>query len=118
MNDVKQNIVRKIANAARRRANQADSIANYIKDLDEYIVVCGDFNDTEQSYTYNKIRGNLNDAYIDNCFGPAISYHTDKFYFRIDHMLYGSGLVPLHTKIDNTIKDSDHYPVITTVEIK
>ena len=118
MEDVKHNIVRKIANASRRRANQADSIANYIKDLDEYIVVCGDFNDTEQSYTYNKIRGNLNDAYIDNCFGPAISYHTDKFYFRIDHMLYGSGLVPLHTKIDNTIKDSDHYPVITTFEIK
>ena len=118
MNDVKQNIVRKIANAARRRANQADSIANYIKNLDEYTVVCGDFNDTEQSYAYNKIRGDLNDAYIDNCFGPAISYHTDKFYFRIDHMLYGSGLVPLHTKIDNSIKDSDHYPIITTFEIK
>lgn len=118
MDDVKRQIVWKISNASRRRAKQADSIANYIKDIDKYIVVCGDFNDTQQSYTYNKIRGDLSDAYIENCFGPDITYHTDKFFFRIDHILFGDGLTPLHTKIDKSIKASDHYPVITTFEIK
>ncbi len=118
MGDVKRQIVRKIANASRRRAKQADIVAEYIKGIDDYIVVCGDFNDTQQSYTYNRIRGNLNDAYIDNCFGPNITYHADKFYFRIDHMLYGKGLYPLHTTIDKSIKASDHYPIITTFEIK
>lgn len=118
MKEVKRNIIWKIANASRKRAKQADSIANYIEDIDKHLIVCGDFNDTQQSYTYNKIRGGLSDAYVDNCFGPNITYHTDKFFFRIDHMLYGEGLTPLHTKIDKRIKDSDHYPVITTFEIK
>ena len=116
--DVKRQIVWKIANASRRRAKQADSIASYIRGIDDYIVVCGDFNDTQQSYTYNTIRGDLDDAYIDNCFGPNITYHADKFLFRIDHILYGKGLTPLNTKIDKSIKASDHYPIITTFEIK
>ena len=118
MGDVKRQIVWKIANASKRRAKQADIIAEHIKDIDDYIVVCGDFNDTQQSYTYNKIRGNLNDAYITNCFGPDITYHADKFLFRIDHILYGNGLNPLNTKIDKSIKDSDHYPIITTFEVR
>ena len=118
MGDVKRQIVWKIANASKRRARQADVIANYIKNLDDYIVVCGDFNDTQQSYTYNTIRGNLNDAYIENCFGPDVTYHADKFLFRIDHILYGNGLCALKTKIDKSIKASDHYPVITTFEIR
>lgn len=118
VDDVKRQIVWKIANASRRRAKQADSIANFIKDIDDYIIVCGDFNDTQQSYIYNKVRGNLNDAYIDNCFGPNITYHKDKFFFRIDHILYGDSLTPLHTMIDKSIKKSDHYPIISTFEIK
>ena len=118
MGDVKRQIVWKIANASKRRALQADSIANYIKNIDDYVVVCGDFNDTQQSYVYNKIRGGLNDAYIDNCFGPNITYHENKFLFRIDHILYGNGLNPISTKIDKRIKASDHYPVITTFEIR
>ena len=118
MGDVKRQIVWKIANASKRRAKQADVIANHIKEIDDYVIVCGDFNDTQQSYTYNKIKGNLNDAYIENCFGPNITYHADKFLFRIDHILYGNGLTPLKAKIDKSIKSSDHYPVITTFEIR
>ncbi len=118
MGDVKRQIVWKLANASKRRAKQADVIANYIKDIDDYIIVCGDFNDTQQSYVYDKIRGNLKDAYVENCFGPDITYHADKFLFRIDHILYGNGLNPLNTKIDKSIKVSDHYPVITTFEIR
>ena len=66
----------------------------------------------------HKIRGDLKDAYITNCFGPDITYHADKFLFRIDHILYGNGLNPLDTKIDKSIKDSDHYPIITTFEVR
>lgn len=117
MDNVKRQLIWKIAAAAKRRALQADKIAETVKDFDRDIIICGDFNDTQQSYVYNKIRGDLKDAYVETCFGPDITYHADKFFFRIDHILYGKGLKCLNTYIDKSIKDSDHYPIISTFEI-
>lgn len=108
--EVKKRLTWKLAAAAKLRANQADIIASRIKELGESIIVCGDFNDTPQSYVYHTIRGELGDAYAKTGLGPGITYHADRFYFRIDHILYGKNLRPIYTKI-GSIKDSDHYPV-------
>ncbi|WP_455505462.1 endonuclease/exonuclease/phosphatase family protein [Coprobacter sp.] len=108
--EFKDRLISKMGTAFRKRALQADSIARTIQKNDSNIIVCGDFNDTPQSYAYRKVRGNLNDAYVSTGFGPGITYYANKFWFRIDHILYGSGLQPVSTLIDK-IKLSDHYPV-------
>lgn len=115
--EVKKHLAWKLTAASRIRASQADVIAEKIKELGEDVIVCGDFNDTPQSYVYSKIRGELGDAYAKTGTGPGITYNADRFYFRIDHILYGKGLRPIYTKIGD-IKDSDHYPLKALFEWK
>lgn len=108
--EFKDRLISKMGTAFRKRAQQADRLAQIIQKSDSNIIVCGDFNDTPQSYAYRKVRGDLNDAYVSTGFGPGITYHANKFWFRIDHILYGTGLQPISTQIDK-VKLSDHYPV-------
>ncbi|CDD88491.1 putative uncharacterized protein [Tannerella sp. CAG:51] len=108
--EFKDRLMTKMGAAFRKRALQADSIARIIHKTDSNIIVCGDFNDTPQSYAYRKIRGKLKDSYVSTGLGPGITYHANGFWFRIDHILYGKGLQSLSTHIDK-VKYSDHYPV-------
>lgn len=107
---IKKHLVRKFGLASMLRASQADTISAAIAGLGDNIIVCGDFNDTPQSYTYNRIRGILGDAYEKTGNGPGITYNRDRFYFRIDHVLYGKALRPIKTEIEHVCY-SDHYPV-------
>lgn len=107
---IKKHLIRKFGLASMLRASQADTIAAATGKLGDNLIVCGDFNDTPQSYTYSTIRGNLEDAYEKTGNGPGITYNRDRFYFRIDHVLYGPALNPLKTEIDH-VTYSDHYPV-------
>lgn len=110
----KERLVQKMGVAYKLRSIQAEQIANEIKNAGENIIVCGDFNDIPQSYTYRKVRGKLNDAYVATGFGPGITYNKNMFWFRIDHILYGKTLKAVSTHIGD-IKASDHYPVKATL---
>ena len=58
----------------------------------------------------------LHDAYADAAFGPTITYHENRFYFRIDQILYRG---PEILSIDRgNCKSSDHYPMIATFRFK
>lgn len=108
-------LLRKLSKAAIVRADQAQILDNIIEKMPSSIVVCGDFNDTPQSYTYYKVRGDLHDAYVSAGFGPGITYHAAGFRFRIDHILHGEGLRALDCDIIRE-KYSDHYPIIATLQ--
>lgn len=109
--DAKDRLLDKFMEAAKKRADQSKIISDYIATLHtDNLIVCGDFNDTPNSYSYNTIRGHLQDAYCDTGFGIGITYNQDRFYFRIDHILYGAALSPTYSKIDKNMS-SDHYPL-------
>ena len=74
--EFKDRLMTKMGAAFRKRALQADSIARIIHKTDSNIIVCGDFNDTPQSYAYRKIRGKLKDSYVSTGLGPGITYHA------------------------------------------
>lgn len=120
MEDVKSTLLTKLAKAFKRRASQAHDLRNYINSLNgENIILCGDFNDTPYSYSYLTIKGdNMHDAYKECAFGPAITFHANRFYFRIDHILYsGNNLKAIDIKRGND-KHSDHYPLIATFSLE
>ena len=78
------------------------------------MIVCGDFNDTPGSYSYRTVRGDdMRDAYLDCAFGPAITYHDNRFYFKIDHVLYRGNLRAVDIE-RGRIDASDHYPLLAT----
>lgn len=118
MKELKGSIMHKLRNAFRQRAENANALREAINTFrpSAPLIVCGDFNDVPASWTYNLIRGeDMNDAYVETNFGPAITYNLHGFYFHIDQMLYRGNLRALKVKVDK-INTSDHYPLIGEFE--
>jgi endonuclease/exonuclease/phosphatase family metal-dependent hydrolase len=110
-------LVKKLAEASAIRAPQADSIVNYlIRHPFKYTMVCGDFNDIPISYTRYTLTRSLNDAFTESGRGLGISYHKNKFLFRIDNILISAGLKASNCTVDSSIDASDHYPIWAYVE--
>lgn len=118
INKIAQNIESKLGEAYVKRAPQADMIAHYVaQQTTDATIVCGDFNDTPISYTYNKLRQQLVDSYTETRFGPSITYHENHFWFRIDYIWHTPNMKAYNFTIDK-IKYSDHYPVWTYLDWK
>lgn len=104
--------------AYKTRAKQAQMVSKYIEENENpYIVVCGDFNDTPTSYTRHKIKGNLKDAFVESGNGMGITYNMYRFFFRIDYILHSSNIKSYNCTVGK-LKNSDHYPVSTYLQLK
>lgn len=113
LRDIKHDLLSKLAAAFRERAVQAQQVRELIDSIGGKVIVCGDFNDSPGCYAIREIKSaGLEDAYRRTATGPCITYHADRFYFRIDHILY-RGFTPIKT-ICPKIPYSDHYPLIAT----
>ena len=55
----------------------------------------------------------MHDAYAEAALGPAITYGKNRFYFRIDHMLY-RGDFHVNEIHKGKPVGSDHYPLMAT----
>lgn len=97
------------------RASQADSINKMIKETPYSVIVCGDHNVTPISYTYNRVRGDLQDAFM-NC-GSWYGYTFKSFgkLLRIDYIFHSDKFETMSYKSPDILW-SDHKPVI--VELK
>lgn len=115
LREVKSGILRKIVTASRARALQVDSLKRYIKKYGgRNTIVCGDFNEPEACWgvrTLEKDCG-LRQAYRATGFGPMITYNANRFWVRIDHVLYRGDLRP-HSMKRGDLRASDHYPLTT-----
>jgi endonuclease/exonuclease/phosphatase family metal-dependent hydrolase len=102
----------RLKTAFSKRAEQAQVIANYIKNSPHPVVVLGDFNDTPQSYAYRKIKKGLHDSFRQAGRGFGNTYAGELPSFRIDYILYGPPLLSADFKRIKT-DHSDHYPIST-----
>ncbi|MFI3240502.1 MAG: endonuclease/exonuclease/phosphatase family protein [Bacteroidales bacterium] len=119
LGQVRTQLIGKLTTAFRSRAEQAEELRNHIENIDSpNLIVCGDFNDTPASYVYRTIKGdNMSDAYTQCAFFPTITYHADRFYFRIDQVFYRGNIQATSIKRGN-LKSSDHYPLLTSFQLK
>lgn len=102
----------KLVVSGERRAEQAEQVRDLVeRSQEEYVVVCGDFNDTSVSYTHRILCENLNDAFVETGNGLGFSYNRHQMYVRIDHILVSRALEVYSCRVDNTIDASDHYPI-------
>ena len=82
-----KNIFIKLKLAFIKRAEQAEFLSKHLEITPHQVVLCGDFNDTPMSYSYERIiqSRNFNDAFIKKGFGFG-STHVGLFPFlRIDN---------------------------------
>jgi endonuclease/exonuclease/phosphatase (EEP) superfamily protein YafD len=111
---VKHSLLSKLGEAFRKRANQARAIRKIINQSPANLILCGDFNDTPGSYTYRLIRGDdMRDAYSECGLGPIATYNQNRFYFKIDQVLYRGDMQATEIHRDKA-GDSDHYPQVAT----
>lgn len=110
-------MVEKIKYGFETRAGQADSIHKHIESSPYPSILCGDFNDTPNSYAYNTIKGSLDDAFMRSGMGMGRTYIGDFPSFRIDYILHS----PEFNNHDFTTHNeelSDHHPISTVLSLK
>ena len=77
------------------RRNQADIISNLIKESPYPVIVCGDFNDTPNSYSYYKFEQLLSDAFKTSGSGYGYSYIPLLHSLRIDYIFHSNKITPI-----------------------
>jgi endonuclease/exonuclease/phosphatase family metal-dependent hydrolase len=102
---------------AKKRANQAEKIAQNIAKSPYPVIVCGDFNDIPVSYTYNVMSKNLTDAFKAKGHGFGTTYSGNIPALKIDYILTDKRITPLSFEIPD-VRFSDHFPVVSMVKIE
>lgn len=111
-------LINHLGRQTKKRAPEADAVARYIAyHRGVPMIVCGDFNDTPLSYAHRTISKGLVDCYVESGNGPGISYHESRIYVRIDNILCTPDFKPYACKVDNSIKNSDHYPIMCWLKL-
>lgn len=108
----KRKLLSKLAKAFRSRAAQAKMIRRQIDSIGiDNVIIAGDFNDIQDCYAIRQLaRDDFKSAFSMAGCGPVITYHANRFYFQIDHILYRGKLDAIDFKRYDFDR-SDHYPI-------
>lgn len=103
-------ILRRYRYHHKARSIQATTVKEHITLSPYPVLVCGDFNDVPMSYTYERIREGLVDAYRSKGAGYGSTFNGKIPFLRIDYILAHPAL-----KVSkfNVIREnySDHFPI-------
>lgn len=107
-------LIQRLPKANAVRGTQIDSMYQAIRHHENCrILMCGDFNDTPISYTYQKTLRLLDNTFRESGIGVGRSFNEKGFYVRIDHIFVSRDWTSHNTCILSEVKASDHYPIVT-----
>ncbi|HTB52071.1 MAG TPA: endonuclease/exonuclease/phosphatase family protein [Ferruginibacter sp.] len=112
-----QSVLGKIKVGFLKRKAQAELVKAEIDSSPYRIILCGDFNDVPNSYAYATIGGSLQNAFVEKGSGIGRTFSGISSTLRIDNIFVDDAFtVEQFTKINKKL--SDHYPVITDLQLK
>ncbi len=103
-------LLEEVKNGFVKRSVQTDLIQNSISTPPFPVLVCGDFNDSPTSYTYNTIKGDLQDTYMNSGSGSGRTYIGEFPSFRIDYIFADSTLESSNYRT-HPEELSNHHPI-------
>jgi endonuclease/exonuclease/phosphatase family metal-dependent hydrolase len=104
-------IVHKLKSAYYFRSLEAELVQQKIKESPYPAIVCGDFNDVPNSYTYFTIKGDLQDAFLHKGTGLGRTFQYLSPTLRIDYILADKKFkVEQYNRLK--VPYSDHYPIV------
>jgi len=110
-------IISKIKNAVINRSIQAYIIGEVLDDSPYPLLFCADLNDVPNSYTYSKVRGDMQDAFLKKGGGIGRTFSALSPTLRIDYIFAGEDFRIRQFK--RIIKNySDHYMLVSDVQLK
>lgn len=93
------------------RAVEIEDLSNFIAGCTLPLLICGDFNDTPSSYTYQEIRAlNIKDAHLEAGSFFGATYAGNLPWLRIDYIFFSQHLKPGKKSVSH-IHYSDHFPL-------
>ncbi len=112
-----KNIFNKMKPAFKRRGVQADIVKAAMAQSPYPTIICGDFNDVPNSYTYFTIKGEKQDAFLRKGFGIGRSFIAIAPTLRIDYILPDKQFeVQQFDMVDEGL--SDHIMLVSDVKLK
>lgn len=111
-----KSLAKKLTRAYSLRYVQADLVRNQLDQSPYPSIICGDFNDIPNSYTYFRIRGNRQDAFIQKGSGIGRTYIRLAPTLRIDYIMADEQFKVLQCK-RFPLPYSDHHPVVADLQL-
>ena len=109
---VVKSIVRQLTNSSFDRAQQVKILSSHIALSPYPVIICGDFNDPPTSHSYQQVRGNRKDAFVEAGSGRSATYNIGRIAsLRIDFILY-SDIFKAYNYESPRVLLSDHFPVM------
>ncbi|CAM3507646.1 endonuclease/exonuclease/phosphatase family protein [Aequorivita lipolytica] len=105
---------KRISGAFEKQQSQIVAILQHKSKIAHPVMICGDLNNTPFSYTYRKLKDDMQDAFRERGNGLGTTFKFEKFPMRIDYIFASPGLDLL--SFDTMEKTfSDHFAVRATV---
>jgi endonuclease/exonuclease/phosphatase family metal-dependent hydrolase len=99
------------------RKIQSDIVRKVLADSPYPFLFCGDLNDVPNSYTYNTVRGDLQDAFLKRGFGIGRTFSALSPTLRIDYIFADQNFTV--NQFNRVIKNySDHYLILADLRLK
>jgi endonuclease/exonuclease/phosphatase family metal-dependent hydrolase len=107
----------KFKKAFQMRAEQVREIKKYIDESPYDVIVCGDFNDTPISFSYQQLKGDLTDAFVNSGKGVGRTYIGKLPSFRIDNIFHSDKFESYNFQTYD-FRMSDHLPISCDLIVK
>lgn len=114
---VSKNIFERLKTAFIKRGEQAIMIKENMNSCGKPTILCGDFNDTPQSFAYNTLSENLKDCFMESGNGLGGTYTGPLPSLRIDYILHDTSMVSYNYLASKSF-NSDHKMIETIIDIK
>lgn len=112
-----KSFTKKFLHAFETRASQVEVVDSLARTIGGNIIMCGDINDTPNSYAYHVLKNERDDAFLQKGVGPGFTYRANGMWVRIDHIFYEGDFVAKAVRKGNK-RYSDHYPLWVEFEWK
>jgi endonuclease/exonuclease/phosphatase family metal-dependent hydrolase len=112
-----RNIYQRLSSAFVKRSVQSKIIIKHIQNSPYPIILCGDFNDSPNSYCYREFSSVLDDSFKESGSGIGKTYIGSFPSFRIDYIFHSDEFRSIDYRTLNE-KYSDHHAIISKLIIK
>lgn len=98
------------------RSQQADIVKDLVQQSPYPVILCGDFNDVPNSYTYFTVKNHLQDAFVQKGAGIGRTFRYISPTLRIDY-IFADTAFAIHQYHRLLAPYSDHYGVVADMSL-
>ena len=117
MVEASKSILRKLKQGYSSRGNQVDIVRRELDHSPYPAIICGDFNDVPNSYTYFQIRGDRKDAFVEKGKGIGRTFANLSPTLRIDYVMADEKFEVTQYK-RQVLSYAEHFPIVVDLKLQ